>query len=355
MNIVIEQTLETSFSIKGEKSEGGKDLVNHTASKGYRAYIRKSGPNDNTSFADISEATIACDYRLPIVNRTTWTSRDSNYSLPFAVCRSKDITRSPTAGNVFDIICTFETGPVETEQCVRQAPQKPEDIEPEVSVEIGSYDRVIYQDKDGQACWRLPGTNTPFQNPVVETIPTLTLIITQFENQLDTDTILERSFKVNSDTYRGKDPGMWMIGAVKVTDQDVTLSDNSVVTWSKVTYPLMLSERYYYEPCVDAQDPETEKVYYGHKTAQPLVDSFKVENPGGDIVPMTDPNSGNVTTGYIYGTDSPPSYVAGQERTAAFGGDCDRPDYLLFRTQDETQFTYTVDEDTEEVTGFLRA
>jgi len=337
MIIDIKETLETSFSIRGEKSEGGKDLVNHTATKSYRAVVKK-GADESIRFSEVTEADIACDYRLPIVNKTTWHSDRSKYSMPFAVCRSKDVVRSPTAGNVFNIVCNFDTGPIETEQCLQEAPKNPSDIKPQVSFEVGSYERVIFQDKDGNPCWRLPGTNTPFQNPITETIPTMTLVQTQFEEKLEFQDLLDRSFKVNENEYRGKPAGSWMIGAVRITDQDVTLSNGSIVTWSKVTYPIILSERYYYEPCADATDP-VNKIFIGHKQSQPLVDGFKVKDAtSGKVVPMIDTNSGNVTTGYIYKDDSPPSYVKGMERTAAPGGDCDRPDYLLFRTQDSIDF-----------------
>jgi hypothetical protein len=239
---------------------------------------------------------------------------------------------------VFNIVCNFDTGPLETEQCLQEAPKKPSDIPPQVSFEVGSYERVIFQDKEGKPCWRLPGTNTPFQNPITETIPTMTLILTQFEEKLEFQDLLDRSFKVNEAEYREKPAGSWMIGAVRITDQDVTLSDGSIATWSKVTYPILLSERYYYEPCEDVTDPEN-KIFIGHKQSQPLVDSFKVKDAtSGKVVPMIDTNSGNVTTGYIYKEDNPPSYVKGMERTAAPGGDCDRPDYLLFKTQDSIDF-----------------
>lgn len=337
MIIEINETLETSFSIKGSKSQGGKDLVNHSATKAYRAVVKKSFSFENIQFSDVTEAHIACDSRLPVVNRTTWYSAQTGLSMPYAVCRSKDVTRDSSNGNIFYITCSFETGPVESEQCQATPPSSPGDLSPEVSIEVGSYERVMYQDKDGEQCWRLPGTNSPFQSPIVETIPTLSLTITQFETYVAFEDILNRSFKTNSATYRTKSAGMWMIGAVKATEQDVTLADNSIATWAKVTYPIILSERYFYEPGVAAS--AANRTYYGHKQVQPLVDSFEVHPVSNDIIPLTDTNSGNVTTGYIYQGDEGGGALAGEQRFVVTGSNDDRPDYMQFRTQDEIDFS----------------
>ena len=324
MYIEINETLETSFSIKGSTNSNGKDLVNHTATKGYRAVVKKGFSFETVQFSQVTEAHIACDPRLPVVNRSTWYSQRTGLSMPFAVCRSKDVTRDSKNGNVFYITCNFETGPIETEQCTATPPSSPEDLSPEVSIEIGSYDRILYSDKDGEQCWKLP-TGSPFQTPVVETIPTIRLTITQFEPFVTYEEILERSFKTNSSTYRSKDAGLWLIGAVKATEQDVTLANNSVATWAKVTYPIMLSERYFYPPGVAAT--EANRTVYGHDHVQPLIDTYKLDVAGGKPEPIV--KDGNVTTGYI-NTD-------GTQREPAAANE-ERPDYLRFRTQDSIDF-----------------
>ena len=326
MFLEIKETLETSFSIKGSKSSAGKDLVNHSATKSYRVVARKSFSFENIQFSDVTEGHVACDPRLPVVNRSTWYSTQTGLAMPFAVCRSKDVSRDSANGLIFNVTCNFETGPVESEQCQAVPPNNAEDITPQVSIEVGSYDRVMYSDKDGEQCWKLP-TGSPFQSPVVETIPTLRLTITQFEPFVTYEAILERSFKTNSATYRSKDAGLWLIGAVKATEQDVTLADGSVALFAKVTYPIMLSERYFYPPGVAATVGN--RTVYGHDHVQPLVDTYKLDAAGGDPEPITGDN-GNVTTGYI-NTD-------GTLREPAAANE-ERPDYLRFRTQDEIDFS----------------
>lgn len=327
MFLEIKETLETSFSIKGSKSEGGKDLVNHTATKNYRVVAKKSFSFENLTFGDVTEAHVACDPRLPVVNRSTWFSARTGLSMPFAVCRSKDVSRESGNGLIFNVSCNFETGPIETEQCQATPPSNGDELLPQVSIEVGSYDRVLYADKVGVQCWKLP-TGSPFQSPVTETIPTLRLTITQFETYVSFEDILDRSFKCNSATYRSKDAGLWLIGAVKATEQDVTLADGSIATLAKVTYPIQLSERFYYPPGVAAT--EANKTIYGHDHVQPLVDTYKLEQAGdNDAVPMTG-DKGNVRTGYIN--------TNGTERVPA-NPDDERPDYMRFRTQDRIDFS----------------
>lgn len=312
---------ESGFDITGT-TKNGKSMINHSVTQKYQVrYVATLGETPD----QITDVDAACATGLPEVNKTCWFSPASGLTIPYAVCRSKSVSRLENKRFWFDVECTFETGEVETQQCVSAPPTVPTDITPQVTSEVSGYDRVMYADKDGTQCWKLP-TDTPYAAPVVETIPTLSLTIVQFEASITFEQMMQRSFKTNSATYRGKPAGYWKIGAVNAIDQDVTIDVNgNQATWAKVTYPITLSERFYYPPGVAATDAN--KVIYSWDHVQPLVDTMKVE--GGNPVPLTHAN-GNVKSGYI-NTD-------GTERVPATADD-ERPDYIRHKTTEQIDFS----------------
>lgn len=324
MPFTVKELRSTSMSISGSEDEKtGKQSVSQSITTTYRVIATGYASPDM-----VTDAQVACAAGLPSVNVTTWYSSIAGVGLPQAVCRSKSVTRLSENAFVFDVDCEFSTPELEGEDCVGAPPLSLTDITPSVQSQIGSYERVLYADKDGEACWRLPGTLTPFSAPVTETIPTLSLKITQYESSLSFDDQLARSFKTNSDTYRSKAAGLWLIGAVSATETEVQLQSGPV-TAVKVTYPITLSERFYYPPGLAATPSNA--VVYGWDKVQPLVDTMRMTAPPvAKLVPMRDAGSGNVRSGYI---DS-----NGEERVAAAGSLDDRPDYLRFRAQDQIAF-----------------
>ena len=313
--VSVRETFDSGFSISGSVSNG-RTKVSSSASKQFIVVTSAANPSL------ISEVEVACLSSLPVVNRSTWVSADGTAYMPFAVCRSKSVQRRPDNGLVFDVTCTYETGDTESEQCAAAPPVSLTDITPTVTANIGSYERTLYSDKSNPSvqCWQYEGTKTPFAQPVLETIPTLQLVIEQFEASITFDQMLERSFKVNSSTYRSKAAGLWRIGAVKAVEQDVQLAGGPT-TAVKVTYPIALSERFFYPPGDDVN-----KTVYGHDQVIPLVDSWKVD--AGNIVPNKDAQ-GRVRAGYI-NTD-------GTERVPGAANE-KRPDYLQFKVSEEIDF-----------------
>ena len=127
--------------------------------------------------SEVSPALISSLPELPLVNGTTY---DYNgFNNPYMPCRSKDVERDEGNGLRFTVSCTFETDILESETQSLTVPSLT-DITPIVTSEIGFIERAMYTDKDGKDCFRLP-TGTPYGEPVMEKIPTLSLKITQYE------------------------------------------------------------------------------------------------------------------------------------------------------------------------------
>ena len=309
------ESRESGFSVQGQ-SGGGTNTVTHTAQQTFTVYTSALTP------ADVTDVEIGCLPQLPTVNRTTWYSATTGTSLPFAVCRSKTVKRMTDNAFVFEVTCNYTTGAVESEQCAAVPPTNLSDIVPEVSASVGVYDRTVYTDKTfpgPKQCWSFVGTDTPFATPVMEKIPTLTIVVTQFESSITFEQMLERSYKLNKSTYRSKGKGLWMIGAVQAVEQDVQLAGGPTSA-VKVTYPIMLSERFFYPPGSNV------KTIYGHDTTIPLVDTVYLD--GNDIKPFE--KGGSVVSGYI-NTDGTERVPANDEEK--------RPDYLRFKTLEDIEFS----------------
>ena len=312
------ETSGSSFSVSGSISDG-RSKINQSMTRTFLVLTSA------TDFHDVNEVEVGCLSSLPVVNRSTWASPDGGLYMPFAVCRSKSVSRNSSNPFLFEVTCEYETGDSAGEQCASVPPATISEIAPVVTANIGSYDRAMYTDKDGKQCWQFEGTGTPFSNPVMEKIPTLQLVIEQFEASITFEQMLERSFKTNSSTYRNKGAGLWMIGTVKAVEQTVQLAggEANVV---KVTYPVALSERFFYPPGKAVADGN--KVVYGHETVVPLVDTSYVDDAG-DVLPYLSEPSGKVVSGYIN--------KDGTKREAA--ADIDkRPDYLRFKALGEINF-----------------
>ena len=330
INISACQVRASGFDVEGSIDDGGRKTVTQTAKVNYLALATPTAGEDPS---DISPAAIACYSGLPTVNVSTYYDSANVVVLPSALCMSKRVTRNDDNAWLFEVECEFKTQDLEEEECVIAPPANVTDITPQVRSKINSYERVLYADKDGVQCWQLPGTKTPFQAPITETIPLFQLEIVQYETGITFEQQIERSFKLNSATYRGKAAGLWMIGEVSAVETEVVLAGGPA-TGAKVTYPITLSERFYFPPGVTATPANA--IVYGHDKVQPLVDTMKIstDSPQGPtqprLVPMSDENTGNVYSGYI--TSS------GFEREVV-NPDDDRPDYLRFRTQDPIDFS----------------
>ena len=318
------------------------DSLKMTASVSYQVIVDKArvGGGANITPADISTDHIRSLSDLPAVNVTTY--EYSGLINPYLVCISKNVTRDTTNGLKFIVDRGFESpDPIKSERPSQSPPAALTDITPSVASQITSQLRPMWSDKDDKQCWRLPFTGTPFTNPIVETVPVLTIIVTQYEASINFSTMLDRSYKLNSTTYRGQVLDSWMIGAVKASEVKVRLA-GGLTTAAKVTYPITFAANEF--KVVVNNEPQgktTGQVFkYGHLQARPLVDDHYIFDTGsgsGDtrfqLKPIIHPKTKEPTTGYIY-------QATGLRREpTAVGSADDRPSYMFFRSQDRIDFT----------------
>jgi len=335
---------ETAQSVSGA-SRQDEEKVSQTASVGYQVIVDSLGADEVTEILpeNISTELIRTIPELPLVNGSTY-----NYggtSNPYLICSGKTITRDEDHRLKFDIQVDFTTtAESDQEQESGSDPEDLDDITPTVSGVIGYIERPIYVDKDGIQCFRLP-SETPYPSPVMEKVPTLTLTITQYEASITFAQMIARSYKLNDATYRAAGPHSWMTGPVKASTVKVKLASGEV-TAAKVTYTLTLSEASFI--AVVTGEPATAtaggEFFYGHSTTKALVDAWATKpssgggggtpESSGGRQPITDEDSDEQTTGYIY--------KDGFQRIPGAEGDGseDRPSYNVHRTQKAISFSF---------------
>lgn len=322
------------------------DSLKMTASVSYQVIVDKArvGGGADITPADISTDHIRSLSDLPAVNVTTY--EYSGLINPYLICISKNVTRDTTNGLKFIVDCGFESpDPIKSERAPQSPPAALTDITPSVASQITSQLRPMWSDKDDKQCWRLPFTGTPFTNPIVETVPVLTIIVTQYETSIDFSTMLARSYKLNSTTYRNQVKDSWMIGAVKASEVKVKLAGGEV-TAAKVTYPITFAANEFKAVTADEPPGQTPAITagdvfeYGHLQARPLVDDHYIFDTGsgsGDtrfqLKPIIHPKTKEPTTGYIY------EATGLRREPSAVGAADDRPSYMFFRSQDRIDFS----------------
>ena len=348
---------ETSES-SSTATRSDDEKVTQTASVSYMVIV-EAEPVDPADPADpILPHTVSTDLirtcpELPLVNGSTYNYGGTKN--PYLICSGKTVTRDPDNRLKFDVTCEFSTqAPSDSEQGDEdsQDPVDLDDITPTVSVTIGYIEKPIYTDMDGNQCFRLP-SETPYPSPVMQKVPTLTLVITQYEPSITFATMLARSYKLNSDNYRTAGPHMWMTQAVKASTVEVELAGGPQ-TAAKVTYTLVYSDASFIttvtgEPNAADGEPAIAagtEYFYGHSVTKPLVDAFAFKQlPDTSEYgrePITDDETDEPTTGYIYSKAD----KYGQQRhpdpnnTGVAGEGEDRPSYVVHRTQEAISFSF---------------
>ena len=306
-------TFGANYNVQGD----GTPTTKTTITTKYKILV--TGWNDPL---DVTEGLVACNSGIPLVGYDSYYDFRNGVYMPYAICRRVNVRRTQSPA-VFEADVTFETEDSEGPACFSSPPANITDITPQVKASIGVYDKVLYEDKDGNQCWKLP-TGSPYQAPVIEKVPVLNLEITQFESAITFEQLLQRSFKLNSDTYRSQPAGRWMTGAVQAQDHRVSLIDGYIDA-VKVTYTITLSLRSF-------QDLNDNEVIFSHDHIQPLVDTIFVDD-NGDLKPFKDPRTEVNKAGYINSAD-------GTEREGAGGaGDPDRPEYVRHKAQGSVTFS----------------
>lgn len=360
---------ETSTGSSGATRQGS-DKVSQSATTSYRVDVQPTQVDGVTGVtpSDVPTELIRSLPELPSVNGSTYYY--GGVVNPYLICSGKQVERDNERRLSFNVTINWASpDPSDSEKGGTEEQSDPPanltDIEPTVAHQIVAKQIPMWVDKNGKQCWRLPGTGTPFSTPVVETIPILTIIVTQYEPFIAYDTMMARSFKLNSETYRGKGPGSWLTGAVNATEVKVQLASGEVSA-AKVTYTMTLSEAVF--DTVVTNEPlgttEGTEYFYGHDQTKPLVDDHHIgrfvdDGQSKRVTPtLKYDNAGEAisddrTTGYIYeGAFSDTvaaANSAGDLRTpvgtnkpvygAAPDGP-DKPSYMFFQSQDSISFSF---------------
>jgi hypothetical protein len=149
-------TFGANYNVQGD----GTPTTKTTITTKYKILV--TGWNDPL---DVTEGLVACNSGIPLVGYDSYYDSRNGVYMPYAICRRVNVRRTQSPA-VFEADVTFETEDSEGPACFTSPPANLTDITPQVKASIGVYDKVLYEDKDGNQCWKLP-TGSPYQAPVI--------------------------------------------------------------------------------------------------------------------------------------------------------------------------------------------
>lgn len=365
IDITVCQRRVDSGAYKASSSgSGGQMQTKMTAKTKYLVVCKEKSGGPALSPSDLNPLLIVNTPSLPSINRTAYSF--GGLTAPFMICTGKQIERDRENGFLFHVTADFESIQVgmvagRRNESPEQSPQ--EEIQPKDKEELDNFDKIptivsfttssqefvkydakYMNGRGSRQSWKLP-TGTPFEEPIVDKVPLITLSISQFEDELTLTDLEKRSFTINKEEWNGRNWGQWLLAEIDATQVTVNLKDGARDMW-RVTYKIHLSPDHQVEVIVD-NEPKVPGFGFlagdffdpGWAVLRPLVDTYYLEehpespsNP--DVLkPNADLVTGYVSPCYIYESNG-----RKREPTNTDGTGDDRPSYMAFMPYRESDF-----------------
>tara|TARA_R110000824_G_scaffold53003_6_gene147026 strand:+ start:2118 stop:3101 length:984 start_codon:yes stop_codon:yes gene_type:complete len=259
---------------------GTNDSLKTVWNRDYVVQVTLSGAE---TIANIVAFNVMTATGLPVVNRSIY--EINNMIIPFVICRKKTCKPLNAAYTRWTVSTEFEsTLKQNNSEALNEPIAKPAaltDITPRVVPVFGEAEKVLYVDYStddeafpprtvGLECARTPSKNW-WTEPVMEKLPTLALQITQYEDYVSYENLLERKFSANEEVYRGQPRFDWIVSEIEPTEVVVQLSSGPV-TAVQITYTV-------------AHSPHQ----FGWKEDRALIDAQYIDNPNEVILGTEDP------------------------------------------------------------------
>ena len=309
----------SSYSVSGSRTE--RDFrTSATITQSYRVYI----PELQVA-SDLTDPQVGCLPELPTVNVTPYVNSNTGYTNPYAIARSKRVTRNATNSKLWEVTVDFSYSELLGEECEAAPPANVEDIPPVWTFEQGSIETVAYEDIVGEQCFKLP-TGTHFENPMMRKEAVTVITITQFEDHADDweITAQDRSFKCNQALWYGYERYAAMTGAVQFTEQKV-LTQAGYVDAIKAVYRVSIASG------LNVLNEDGVEVAVKHQKIQPLIDLWYMDGDGNKLESVSEGEAAEPISVLIDGN--------GEKLPSQLG----KPRYLLHKIQPEIQFTFLRD------------
>lgn len=298
-------------------SSGSNDAaISVTWHQDYFADWSGDNPGDLEAFDALSASGI------PIVNRSIYSTATT--IMPFVICRDKTAERHEDLLSRWTIKTKFGTinrranqgGAGSSEEADNQPvpiPSAVTDIEHKEYVSLGETERVLWFEKGDFPLVntaRTPAGNF-WNEPVMERMPVFELKLTQYEDEITYEQMVNRKFKTNVNPWRGEPQRQWLIEQVEAQEVVVKTSTGDKEA-ALVTYTILLS-------------PDQE---YGWAEVRGLFDTQFLETKG-------DPASAKRFQNQTPGT-SDVGYITtdGTKRASQSG----EPDFISYVVYDEINF-----------------
>jgi hypothetical protein len=293
---------------------GTDDQIKITWSKDY--FVDVAG---YTNINEIDSYSVMTASGLPVVNRDIYNVNGK--IIPYVICRNKTCNPFPNRYDRWLVSTQWEASIKSNNEESDNVPITPpasfSDITPRVVPFLGETSQVLYEDLSETPvdCARTPAGNY-WSEPVMQKIPTLGLKLTQYEDYISYEDLLDRKFKVNEEVYRSQPRFDWLIADIEPTEVDVLLS-TGVQSGVQITYTLLHSP-----------------ALYGWKEDRALLDTQYIEN--GKVKLFTNDQPGTLSSGHIT--------VTGGKRMKTVNGEVvpdqtGPPDHIQYETFETINFS----------------
>ncbi len=320
MPLVVTQGRSQQMSFSGSGSNNASIQVTWT--QDFYVDIINESPSNYSAYDILSAPGV------PIVNRTVYYDSVAGTVMPFVICRNKTATQNEERLSRWTVRAQYSTpqgrGQGTGASSSQEADNEPvpvptdlTDISPKVTVSLGETERFMWITKpdtfgNTYECARTPAGNF-WSEPVMERIPTFEMKVTQYEDFISYEDMIDRKFKTNQFSWNGYDPEFWLIEQVEAEEVEVELTGGPA-TAALVTYTIILAT---------SQDvPDEEDNGWLERRAL-----FDVQyKQGSEIKLFQNDEPGTHSMGYIT--------LLGERR----GDQSGVPDYITYRTYDTIDF-----------------
>lgn len=165
---------------------------------------------------------------LPIVNASVFYNPETGLLSPYVVCRGKTVRRDPARSTRWFAQTQWSSGNQNNATTENDlSGQPPADsltnIAPQFEYSLRERERRVYSSQDASAKPFFTPTGNDWSEPLYTRESDIEVVVRHYQSFISYEDLQSRRFKVNQDTFAGKDPFTWIIEDCSATEVTVQL------------------------------------------------------------------------------------------------------------------------------------